>query len=292
MACGPLVLKQPLVPFSSSFLTQKFTIMAKFRSLFRVSGDIGDVNFYEKDGQKYMRQTTSLDKDRIANDPAFQRTRENNREFSGAAAAGKSLRLGLSSVLKRFADNRFGARLLRTFKKVQRGSVTGARGQRPVEVMPQRSKLVGQSLHRESLLSAIFTAPFTLTPSVSRNSVTLDIPVFDIDTQVTAPQGATHFKMVLVIAALSDQVWDADEASYIPMDPDLNGLNATEMSVEQDLDVPMVAPIQLVASLPGNPTMLSTTGLVACVGIEFYQQVTGNLYVLASDNAMKIVDVF
>lgn len=266
--------------------------MAKFRSLFRVSGDIGDVNFYEKNGQKYMRQTTSLTKDRIEHDDAFKRTRENNREFGGVAAVGRSFRVGLAMVLKRFSDEHFGGRLVRIFKQMQKGSSTGQRGKRPIEVVANKGKLVGKNLHQADLLEMVFKAPYTATPNVARNEVTVDIPVFDIESLVNAPRGTTHFKFVLVAAALSDHVYNGNEGLYVAVDPDLNGLSAYVSSTALDVDVVMTAPVQLVASLPGSPTMTPTTGLVTCFGIEFYQQVSGNLYFLASGNGMKVVDIF
>ena len=266
--------------------------MAKFRSLFRVSGDIGDVNFFEKDGQKYMRQTTSLDKERIENAPEFKRTRENMREFGGAAVAGKALRIGLANVLKRYADRLFTSRLTGIFKQMQKAALTGERGKRPIEVLPNKAKLVGKSIHKSELLEMVFSAPFTVSPNVARNEVTLDVPIFDVDALVTAPQGTTHFKLVLVITALSDHYFDAAEGGYVAMDPDLNSVNAVTSSAALEIDVPIVAPVQLVATLPGSPVMTPTCGLVTCVGIEFYQEVTGTLYSLAQSNGMRIVNVF
>jgi hypothetical protein len=266
--------------------------MAKFRSLFRVSGDIGDVNFFEKDGQKFMRQTTSLDKERIETAPEFKRTRENMREFGGAAVIGKSLRVGLANVLKRYADSRFTSRLTRIFKQIQKSATTGERGKRPIAVLANKGRLVGKSLHKDELLESVFSAPFTVTPNVGRNEATLDVPIFDADALVTAPSGATHFKLVLVVTCLSDHYFDAADEAYVPMDPDLSTLNAMATSAALPVDAPLAAPVQLVATLPGNPTMTSSSGLVVCVGIEFYQDVVGVLYILAQSNGMRIVNIF
>jgi hypothetical protein len=266
--------------------------MAKFRSLFRVSGDIGDVNFYEKDGKKFMRQTTSLDKDRIMTAPEFKRTRENMREFGGAAVIGKSLRVGLANVLKRYADSNFTSRLTRIFKKVQRAATTGERGKRPITVVANKAKLVGMNLHKDELLNMVFSAPFTATANAGRNVVTLDVPIFDADALVTPPPGATHFKLVLVATSLSDHVFDTDQEGYTPTDPSLNALNAVAVSAALPVDLPTTAALQLVATLPGSPVMTTSCGLVACVGIEFYQEVLGVMYILAQSNGMRIIEIF
>ena len=138
----------------------------------------------------------------------------------------------------------------------------------------------------------VFSAPFTVSPNVARNEVTLDVPIFDVDALVTAPQGTTHFKLVLVITVLSDHYFDSAEGGYVPTDPDLNSVNAVTSSAALEIDVPIVAPVQLIATLPGSPVMTATCGLVTCVGIEFYQEVTGTLYSLAQSNGMRIVNVF
>ncbi|MBX9850260.1 MAG: hypothetical protein K2X86_00705 [Cytophagaceae bacterium] len=40
------------------------------------------------------------------------------------------------------------------------------------------------------------------------------------------------------------------------------------------------------------PTPLATTALISCIGIEFYQLVGTTQYLLSSDNAMKIQNVY
>jgi hypothetical protein len=236
--------------------------MAKFKSLFRVSGDVGDLGFFEKDGVKHMRQTTNLDKERIMEDAAFKRTRENMAEVGGAATVAKALRLGLSSVTKNYPDHRFTGRLAGVFRSFVNG-ITGSCGQRPFEIMPNNAKREGLNLHKTDVLNSIFTAPFSLTPNASRNGVTPDVPVFNIDTRIRAPRGATHFKLVLAITAVSDHLYDADEKIYHPVDPDVNGVGEIAETAEISLGVSMTLPLQLSVLLPGSPTVPPSSALVA-----------------------------
>jgi hypothetical protein len=48
----------------------------------------------------------------------------------------------------------------------------------------------------------------------------------------------------------------------------------------------------LVSELPGAPALPTDTALISCLGIEFYQEINGNQYLLSSGNAMKIAKVF
>ena len=60
-------------------------IMSKQKGLIKLEGNIGGISFYVSDGEYLARMANGPSKERIANDPAFKRTRENNKEFGGSA---------------------------------------------------------------------------------------------------------------------------------------------------------------------------------------------------------------
>jgi hypothetical protein len=65
--------------------------MARVESLIKLNGTIGDLSFYKSKSVGYQaRMKTGVSGDRIANDPAFARTRENGSEFGRAQQEGKS----------------------------------------------------------------------------------------------------------------------------------------------------------------------------------------------------------
>jgi len=61
--------------------------MAKQTGIFKIIGTIGDVTFYEMDGEFYARKKSSLDGKRVKKDPRFRRTMEESIEFGKASAA-------------------------------------------------------------------------------------------------------------------------------------------------------------------------------------------------------------
>ena len=63
--------------------------MAKQTGIIKLKGIIGDISFYKSADGHLARSKGGVDKNRIANDPAFQRTRENGSEFG---RAGKGFR--------------------------------------------------------------------------------------------------------------------------------------------------------------------------------------------------------
>jgi hypothetical protein len=72
--------------------------MAKQKGIIKLEGTIGDITFYKSQDGYLAREKGGVPADRIANDPAFQRTRENGAEFGAAGKAGKVLRNAIRAV--------------------------------------------------------------------------------------------------------------------------------------------------------------------------------------------------
>src|ERR1051325_10753698 len=85
--------------------------MAKQKGILPIEGTLGNITFFKsKDG--YMaKQKSEVSADKIANDPAFQRTRENNAEFGRAGKGGKLLRTAFRPVIQKASDSRMVSRL-------------------------------------------------------------------------------------------------------------------------------------------------------------------------------------
>ena len=79
--------------------------MARQKGIIKLKGSIGDVSFYKTKDGYLAREKSGVDKDRIKNDPAFQRTRENGAEFTHRAC--ESL-----SILETFVERRWDQRVV------------------------------------------------------------------------------------------------------------------------------------------------------------------------------------
>ena len=78
--------------------------MARQSGLLKIKGTIGGMTFYKSQDGDLVREKGGVSGDRIANDPAFVRTRENGEEFGAAGKAGKLLRDGLRPMMLNAAD--------------------------------------------------------------------------------------------------------------------------------------------------------------------------------------------
>src|SRR5215831_4181203 len=106
--------------------------MAKQKGIIKLKGTIGDITFYKTQDGHLAREKGGIDADRIKNDPAFQRTRENGSEFGRAGKAGKVMRTALRTMLLNSADGRMVSRLTQQMMKVIQADTTSERGQRNV----------------------------------------------------------------------------------------------------------------------------------------------------------------
>ena len=66
----------------------------------------------------FARERSGIDGKRIASDPAFAQVRENNAEFGGAGACGKTLRTALRLQLSHLPKNNVVARVTQRLMRV------------------------------------------------------------------------------------------------------------------------------------------------------------------------------
>jgi hypothetical protein len=248
--------------------------MARQKGIFPLKGTIGNVTFYKSKDGYLAREKGSLDGQRIANDPAFQRTRENGAEFGRAGAAGKVLRKTFRNLLLNTADSGLVARLTREMMKVVQADATNPRGARNV-IDGEAELLEGFEFNANSKLSTSIYAQYTTTIDRVAGSLTIDLPGFIPADAVVAPGGTTHFKIVSAGAEIDfeNEVFVTQESSTaaLPLDN-----NAT-------------AVIQHVHAVTPN----STHPLFIALGILFYQEVNGTMYPLKNGafNALALVKV-
>lgn len=263
--------------------------MAKNRSIIDFKGTLGELTFYESGGEKIVKRKSSVSRNKIKNDPAFKRTRENNQEFGGAARAGKSLRMGFASISKTMADRYFVSRVTAIMRSViSRG--TGVRGQREFLVANSSDLLTGFEFNATQVFDSILFAPSTISLNADRTEITWSLPDFPVDDFITAPVGATHFRVVLAAGILSDFAYSAAESNYAPISPEVNEIAGVQFGNFQDLSG-QSGTIDLVLNLNTPAAVPATAAVNVATGIIFYQEINGVMYELSGGNAMKLAQV-
>lgn len=248
--------------------------MAKQKGILKLDGTIGGITFYKSQDGYLAREKGGVDGNRIATDPAFQRTRENGNEFGSAGKAGKVLRNSLRVLLQNASDNRMVSRLTQKMVEVLQADTTSVRGQRNV-IDGEAELLEGFEFNIGAKLSNTLFAPNTPTINRITGDLNISVPSFVPADMVAAPGGTTHFKLVS-----SGVEVDFENETFI---------NDSSASTVLAWDGTATAVINLNNSVTAN----STHPLFLVLGIEFYQDVNGVKYPLKNGafNALSIVKV-
>lgn len=248
--------------------------MAQQKGVIKLNGTVGDLTFYKSKDGYMVKQKSAVSADRILNDPAFARTRENNTEFGHAGKAGKVLRKAIRQVLLNAKDNRVTSRLTKEMMKVLKADATSTRGQCNV-IDGETEMLEGFEFNINAKLGTTLHASYTSTIDRAIGDLTVNIPAFIPAEKISAPQGATHFKIVCAGAEVDFEnavfTSDAKETDNLPLDN-------------------VATPVFNLSNLvPVN----STHPLFLLIGIRFMQEVNGVKYSLKNDafNALAIVKV-
>jgi hypothetical protein len=248
--------------------------MARQTGLIKLKGSIGNVTFYKTVAGDLARQKGGVDAERIANDPAFQRTRENGSEFGRAGQGARLLYTVFSGLIADTADSYMYGRLVAEFVKVINADETNARGQRNV-IDGEAELLKGFEFNTRGRLKTTFYAPFTSNIDRAAGMATVDIPAFIPATRLVAPAGATHYR---INAAAAEVDFEGEAFA--------DGLIS---SAELVIDRTATAPLNMEISLPAA----STKPLFLALGIEFFQQVNNEMYNLhnGAHNSTALINV-
>ncbi len=248
--------------------------MARQKGIIKLKGTIGDITFYKTQDGNLAREKGGVDADRIANDPAFIRTRENGAEFGTAAISGKVLRDAVRPMMITAKDGRVASRLTKVMSEIKNEDTVSARGLRNVgtgiNTPGAQAFLKGFNFNLRAILGAMLFKPYTVTAGTGDITIQGLVPINDI----AFPAGATH----LTIKGAWAKV---DFATGI-----------CDVQLTNILNVPIDA-------VPNN-VALTPAGLPAGAGndlyllqIEFFQEVNGVQYSLKNGayNALSIIEV-
>ena len=246
--------------------------MARQKGIIKLKGTIGDISFYKTGDGHLAREKGGVDGSRIANDPAFQRTRENGSEFGRAGKGGKVIRNAIRLLLQNAKDKRVVSRLTTDLLKVVKSDTVNERGLRTIE-NGDLNIIKGFEFNLNGKLGATLFTAFKNDFDRTTGEAVVSIPPFAPKVRIAAPKGTTHFKIVTGVAELDFETeastFESAETAILPYD---------------NVDTSVIA---LIASIAAD----SELTVILVLGIEFYQEVNGGMYPLKNGayNALAIV---
>lgn len=248
--------------------------MARQKGIIKLTGKIEDLSFYKSKDGYLAREKGGVEADRIKNDPAFVRTRENGSEFGGSAKSGKLLRDAIRTMMQNASDNRVTARLTKVMTQIKNLDTTSIRGERNVGVAiagaTAQSLLKDFNFNDRAILGSILYNPYDV--DVATGVITLNdlVPTNDLE---NAP-GSTHITL--------RGAWV--KVDFATGEYDLQETNA--------VNLPIDATSTNVVLTPTSATAGTGTDLYLLM-VEFFQEVNGDQYTLKNGayNALSIVEI-
>lgn len=248
--------------------------MAKQTGIIRLKGTIGGITFYKTSDGHLAREKGGVDASRIANDPAFQRTRENGSEFGRAGKGGKLVRNAIRILLQNAKDKRVVSRLTTDLLKIVKTDAINERGLRTIQD-GNVDLMLGFEFNINGKLGATLFTPSVNAFDRVTGDGTIGIAPFSPKVRIAAPAGTTHFKIVMGTSELDfaneTSTFESDETAVLPY------------------DAPPTVQINLTATVTAN----SVLPVIQVLGVEFYQEVNGQMYSLknGSYNSLSVVTV-
>jgi len=248
--------------------------MAKVGGIIRLEGTLDNLTFYKsKDG--YLARTKGgVSKERIQNDPAFVRTRENGTEFAESASTGKMLRVGVRNLLMKASDPRVTSRLTQAMSKIKNLDSVSARGERKVSIglADDAGKMVlkGFNFNNKALLGSVLFAPFSLDTATGE----IDIVTLITANDISYASGATHVSL---------------QSAFLNIDFS-SGISEIESSPKVNLPIDNTSTS---ATLTPAAVPAGTGNKMYFLMLEFFQEINGVQYSLKNGayNVLTIVGV-
>lgn len=249
--------------------------MAKYDGIFDIFGTLKGMTFYKTKDGVLIRTKGGVSKERIKNDPAFQRTRENGAEFAHSAQSGQLVRKSVGHLLKKAKDRRVTSRLLKVLSDVKNLDSSSVRGERKVELG------LATALGKQALKEFDFNIDAKLS-TVLRQNIALDtltgivtLEDFEPFESLELPEGTTHVTLRSAVSRI-----DFVTGDFI-----------TIQSPETNLSVD--APSQTLNLDPGGLPPGTDGFLFFYVWIGFFQDVNGVQYPLKNNifNVLHLLEV-
>lgn len=205
------------------------TGMAKQTGIIKLTGKLGDtVYYYDKDDGYLARKVTSVDAERIRNDPAFARVRENNTEFGRCAFGVKLLRAAFIPLFAGAADTHMTSRLTQAVLATMKSDKTSTPGMRRPD-LGDIGLLRGFEFNKEVSLERVLRASYAT--DINREEGTCTVTITPSKKKlVMSHKGATHFRFVIGVARI-DLKTGAHAVEHI---------RSAEISLRKEAEAPLV----------------------------------------------------
>lgn len=243
--------------------------MARQKGIIQLEGTLGGINFYIRKGKPVARKAGGgFNGKAIKTSPTMVRVRENNTEFGHCSKVKKCLKIALHPFLHSYREGTLHGRMMQLLQQIKVCDTLSERGKRNI----------GNGL--ASPMGKLLFRQFAFTPKRSVSNTLLGTGTFDWDRfsytmrdfdvkKVRFAASATHFEVCLGVLFFDFTNLNSQLFLSAPL---LVGRDYTDDQFSLSPIAPTVG--------EGFP--------FAFVGLQFYQEVNGILYLLQEETAVGL----
>jgi hypothetical protein len=234
--------------------------MAKQLGLFKFTGQMGGISFYEMEGEYYARLKTAHN---VGVDPRFDKTYRTGLDFGTASRASKLLRDALGHTVKPFVDPRYAGRLTARFVKTVAADNVHECGRRQVS-SGDLSFLEGFEFNKHTALQASLAS----SPTVSIDRVAGEVKIALLPSSTLAAASAQLVFSIVCINFKNGTYTSHHHTA--PLDGgDVNGEFTVHAPLDADPETAIIVTLGVAHTSHGQPYVMAiVTALPAEAGLQ------------------------
>jgi len=245
-----------------------------------IKGRVGDITFYKRGDKTIIRLNEGISRHQIKNMPNMVNNRLNRREFVACSKTASAIYTGFNKLLieislkYRITKNN----LVSLLRNIQQDLSYLPLGTRTIQI--------SSALFNFNLSQILFAdvARMSILYEATATDINIRVPKFNPNLLITAPAGATHYRLIFSIELMENVTYNASTKNYNR--PVVNH-KETKFGIYQKLLPPIkIEEFVFFYKCVGN------CNIICAVGIAFYKKNGGVYTNLYTNNAAKILNVF
>jgi hypothetical protein len=171
--------------------------MAKQKGIHSMSGTVDGLTYYQSaEGALLVKKKSSLNKERVSKDPAFEKSRDASKEFGRASSASRIMRAAMPLVTKNFGEKLFYHRLTGFLQGVIATDTAHAKGERTLQDA-DLSRLVGFQWNKHQTFGNLYFGKPKFSIDAKSGLMEIDFDAINGPQDFDRPKSASHVQLVL-----------------------------------------------------------------------------------------------
>jgi hypothetical protein len=181
------------------------------------TGRLGPVSVYKMHGHDKLviRTPGGASKSRIKNHRNFEATRNLNQEWKLVTGVAANIRMYLAGLCL-LADYNVSGPLNALLKKIQIADTINEKGKRSILFSRYPDYISSFQFNRQTLFNSIVRLQPEVSIDKQTATVTVMVPALQPDIHFFPNPRYAYYRLIIDVAAASDQVWDKDSLSFKP----------------------------------------------------------------------------